>query len=120
MPKKLDIDPNQVQLLASAFCTNEEIAAKLGCSPDTLTRRFADSLKRGRDSAKASLRAKQFQLAMKGNVTLLIWLGKQHLGQRDKADVTLPETPRGPVQHQTVQDLSDAELMAIAASEDKV
>lgn len=94
--KKLDIDPNQVQLLASAFCTNEEIAAKLGCSPDTLTRRFADPLKRGRDSAKASLRAKQFQLAMKGNVTLLIWLGKQYLGQRDKADVadTLPETPR--------------------------
>jgi len=33
---------------------------------------------------------------MKGNVALLIWLGKQYLGQRDKADVadTLPETPR--------------------------
>jgi hypothetical protein len=99
--KKLDIDPNQVQLLASAFCTNEEIAAKLGCSPDTLTRRFADPLKRGRDSAKASLRAKQFQLAMKGNVTLLIWLGKQYLGQSDKVDMT-PIEGQSPRQHTVV------------------
>jgi hypothetical protein len=30
-----------------------------------------------------SLKRKQFDMAMKGNVTMLIWLGKQTLGQRD-------------------------------------
>ena len=33
------------------------------------------------------LKAKQYQTAMDGNVTMQIWLGKQYLGQRDKTDV---------------------------------
>jgi hypothetical protein len=91
---KLEIDEKQVEYLAMAYCTDEEIAAKVGCSVDTLTRRFAESIKKGKGSARASLRGKQFELAMKGNTTLLIWLGKQYLGQRDqvvnevKADTT--------------------------------
>jgi len=79
---QLEIDPEQVRLLAECFCTNEEIAAKLGCSPDTLTRRFAESLKSGKDSAKSSLRVNQFNLS-KTNPAMAIWLGKQYLGQRE-------------------------------------
>jgi hypothetical protein len=30
-------------------------------------------------------------MAMGGNASMLIWLGKQLLGQRDKADTTLRE-----------------------------
>ena len=33
---------------------------------------------------KVSIKRKQFELAMQGNVQMLIWLGKQHLGQKDK------------------------------------
>ena len=84
-----EIDPAAVKLLAQAFCTNEEIAAQLGCSADTLTRRFAEPLNAGRNSAKASLRGKQFRVAMEGNPALLIWLGKQYLDQRDKTDTNL-------------------------------
>lgn len=79
------IDAEQVELLASIHCTNEEIAIALGCSPDTLTRRFADALKKGKAEGKASLRRKQWELAQAGNPTMLIWLGKQLLEQKDKA-----------------------------------
>lgn len=40
-------------------------------------------LKRG--SGKISLRRAQFAQALKGNTTMLIWLGKQYLGQGDVA-----------------------------------
>lgn len=84
---KLEIDAKQVELLASAFCTDKEIAAKLGCSSDTLTRNYADALKKGRESAKCNLRALQWRSANKGSVPMLIWLGKQYLNQRDRLDL---------------------------------
>lgn len=34
-----------------------------------------------------SLRRIQFKTAMAGNVTMMIWLGKQYLGQKDKHEV---------------------------------
>ena len=37
---------------------------------------------------KVSLRRQQIELAKTGNPTMLIWLGKQLLEQRDKADAT--------------------------------
>ena len=35
---------------------------------------------------KIELRRKQWQVAMEGNVQMLIWLGKNILGQKDVAD----------------------------------
>lgn len=66
-------------------CTLNEIAHITGVSPDTLARRFADAIKKGRAQVAMSLRRKQIELALKGNgnATMLIWLGKQLLGQRD-------------------------------------
>lgn len=87
-PKK-QIDPEQVENLAAIHCTNEEIAAALGCSADTLTRRFADRIKKGKARGRASLRRKQWELAQKGNATMLIWLGKQLLGQSDRVAIPL-------------------------------
>jgi AraC-like DNA-binding protein len=80
-PKKA-IDPRQVELLAGVFCSNEEIASKLGCSSDTLTRNYAEALEKGRTEAKTGLRATQYRLA-KQNVAMAIWLGKQYLAQRE-------------------------------------
>ena len=37
---------------------------------------------------RGSLRAKQFELAMLGNPTMLIWLGKQELGQTDRQQLS--------------------------------
>ena len=36
---------------------------------------------------KIALRKKQIEMAMDGNVQMLIWLGKQYLGQQDKQEV---------------------------------
>lgn len=36
---------------------------------------------------KCRLRKKQIQLAMKGNLGMLVWLGKQYLGQSEKQEI---------------------------------
>jgi hypothetical protein len=84
----IELDTRKIELMASFGCTDGEIASGLGCSVDTLTRNFAEHLEIGRNQGKRSLRGKQFELAMKGNPALLIWLGKNWLGQSDKIDYT--------------------------------
>jgi AraC-like DNA-binding protein len=90
---RLQLDEEQIEKLAAFFLTDEEVASFFGCSADTLTRRFAEPLKRGRHFAKASLKRRQYMRAMEGSDTQLIWLGKQHLGQRDNWDVTSGNRP---------------------------
>ncbi|MGA8163871.1 MAG: hypothetical protein WB791_02465 [Waddliaceae bacterium] len=85
-PKK-DIDPQMVEKMASIGCTGDEISAVLGCCRDTLYRRFSDTLKKGQDTAKASLRRMQWKSATMGNVTMQIWLGKNLLGQSNKHEI---------------------------------
>jgi hypothetical protein len=86
-PKK-DIDADKIMRMARILCTTEEIAAVLNCSPDTIERRFAGVIQKGRERGRQSLRRKQYQLAMKGDRTMLVWLGKQYLGQRDRHEHT--------------------------------
>ena len=81
---KLDIDPEQVRKLAAIDCSYEEMASILNCDPKTLSNRFSQAIKEGRDHGKMSLKRKQYEVAMGGNTTMLIWLGKQRLGQTDK------------------------------------
>lgn len=81
---KLEIDPEVVRKLAMIHCTMIEIAAVVGCSVDTLEKRFADIIKDGKAQGKSSLRRLQWESAQKGNTSMLIWLGKQLLGQRDQ------------------------------------
>jgi hypothetical protein len=80
-------------------CTAEEISGVLGMSVDTLDRRikereiegvtnFADLYKKHSGEGKASLRREQWKLAQAGNPTMLVWLGKQMLGQKDKQEVS--------------------------------
>jgi AraC-like DNA-binding protein len=99
------IDADVVTALAKIHCTYEEIAAVVGCSTDTLKRRFADRIEKGREAGKASLRRLQFEKAEEGNPTMLIWLGKQHLGQADESRIKVGN----------LDDLSDDELKALAS-----
>lgn len=89
-PKKI-IDPSQVQALAGIGCTTEEMADALGCSRDTLERRFAAHIEKGRRVARRSLRRKQWEQAQAGNTGMLIWLGKMMLGQRERQEISGPE-----------------------------
>lgn len=83
---KLKIDPKLVQDLAALGCKTSEIAVVVGCSPDTLDGRFSAELAKGRENLKISLRRWQLEAAKKGNVAMLIWLGKQMLGQTEKVE----------------------------------
>lgn len=74
----------------------EYIAEQLGMSSDTLSRRieerygctFAEYRYKRQEVLRMNLRKKQYQIAMEdGNVTMLIWLGKNMLGQSDKNEV---------------------------------
>ena len=87
------IDYDQVQRLAQIQCTEYEIAALIDMSDDGFRRRklsdneLVGALKKGYENGKASLRRLQYKGAESGNPTMLIWLGKQYLGQRDKQDI---------------------------------
>lgn len=80
------VDPEEVAKLAAIHCTLAEIAAWFGVSHDTIERNFASIIKENREKGRASLRRMQYVAAQGGNVTMLIWLGKQLLGQRDKIE----------------------------------
>ena len=82
----LEIDEKLVEKLASIHCTMEEIGSTVGCSVDTLERRFAEIIKRGKDKGKSSLRRLMWEKAQNGNVTMMIWLSKQTLGMRDRVE----------------------------------
>jgi len=83
-PPKIKLDLELIEKLASIHCTMIEIGHMCDVSVDTLERRCADVIKRGRDKGKVSLRRLQWSKAQDGNVTMMIWLGKQLLGQRDQ------------------------------------
>lgn len=85
---KADIKPDQVAALARIGCTQEEIAAVLKCTPRTLRNRFKEEIRSGMDEMRASIRRWQYMKAKDGNVAMLIWLGKQYLGQKDRMEET--------------------------------
>jgi len=85
--KLTKIDAKQVEALASYGCTTSEIASFFDCNKSTISRRFATVIEKGREQGKIRLRKKQFEVAMLGNVAMLIWLGKQVLDQTDKKDI---------------------------------
>lgn len=93
-PRK-EINEEQLRQLAAIQCTMKEMAAVMDCSVDTLERNFAELIKKGQDEGKSSLRRAQYKSAMGGNATMLIWLGKQFLGQKDNSvDQVSPETSK--------------------------
>lgn len=75
---------------ATIGCTNEEICALLGIAPATFYNHLnADpdlqaAIDEARGQGRGTLRRLQWQRASGGDSTMLIWLGKQMLKQRDK------------------------------------
>lgn len=83
------IDIEQLEELATIQCTQAEAAAVLKVSVDTLAKRlkepeYAEAWERGRQNGRVSLRRRQWK---KDTDTMLIWLGKQYLGQRDHPEL---------------------------------
>jgi len=91
---QVKIDKDIFEKLCGIQCTLEELCAYFMVSEDTVERwcknnynkRFADIYKEKRGTGRVSLRRRQFQKALDGDTTMLIFLGKQYLDQRDKVD----------------------------------
>ena len=82
------IDDEAIKKLAQLHCTFEEIAEFCDVSTKTLQRRYVHTIKKGREMGRISLRRAQFEKALGGNVVMQIWLGKQHLDQKDRIEQT--------------------------------
>lgn len=88
---KFDLDWEQLDKLCQFPHRHEDIAFILGCSVDTLESRirekYDETISEYHEKRKSRIRIsvlqKQYEVAMRGNVTMLIWLGKNMLGQAD-------------------------------------
>lgn len=77
------IPPDEVLKLAKLWCSYEEIAEWFDIPVETLKYNFRDLIAKGRSETKQALRRAQIKIALEGNVTMMIWLGKNILGQSD-------------------------------------
>lgn len=96
------LDYGVISELAMMQCTQVEIAAFCGCSIDVLHNdaRFKELYEEGMSYGRISVRRHQFQAMEAGDRTMLVWLGKQYLDQRDSKELTgaggeplIPKTP---------------------------
>jgi hypothetical protein len=93
--QKIPISWDQVDEWLVCHCSGAEIAGMLGIHPDTLydrcleekKMRFIEYAAAKKSKGKGKLKIKQFQEALAGDRGMLIWLGKQHLEQKDNHDV---------------------------------
>ena len=98
---KAQIDWIEVGEMLTCGCDATSIAANIGVSTDTLYKRsktdnkvdFSAYSQQKRARGSYLLRQKQFELAMNGNVALLIFLGKNRLGQTDKQEIKTRDLP---------------------------
>ena len=82
-PTKYNIKGEEVQKLSKFGMTNVEIADFFGCDESLIRKSYSEYLTKGRAEMKLRLRQLQWKSAEKGNAVMLIWLGKQMLGQSD-------------------------------------
>ena len=111
MPAKLKIDLEQVEDMASEFCTQEEIAMDMGFDRNVFHRR-ADvraAFLRGKNAAKMSLRHMMWNAAKGGDRTMMIFLSKNELGYQDKPEPK--ETDSNTVQKANQQIIALADLI---------
>lgn len=78
-----EITEEQVHRLALIHCTIPEIAAVLDCAESTIKDRFSAVLHKGHRDGQMSMKRKMHEVAMAGDVKMLIWLSKQRLGYKD-------------------------------------
>ena len=90
--KAVKIDKDQVQALARLGCTWDEIADVLGVARSTLGKNMKtdksvrDAYEKGIAEGDVSIRRAQYDSAMQGKTAMLIWLGKNRLGQTDRIE----------------------------------
>ena len=99
--KPIEIDWDTFNKLCSFPIKQDDISWILDVSVDKLANEirakfdmtFSEYMTKRQATLRLSLLQKQYQVAMNGNVSMLIWLGKNWLGQRDKFEEVKAEEP---------------------------
>lgn len=86
--QRIDLDIPQLEKLAAMQCSVAEVAAWFGVSETTIRNKlkqaqYGEAFNAGKAKGRVSLRRAQWDAAKKGSNTMLVWLGKQWLGQKD-------------------------------------
>lgn len=92
---RIEIDKEEFEKLCGFQSTLLEIAGWFRCSEKdieswckrTYKTVFSDIYKRLSTEGKSNLRRAQYQKALEGNVTMLIFLGRQYLDQKDRTKI---------------------------------
>lgn len=108
-----DIDFRDFEKCCQMQCTQEEIAGWFEIDEETLVRRvtehyhksFSEVYKKFSAGGKCSLRRRQFRRAQNGDKVMMIWLGKQYLGQSEKVEQRVTEI--------SLKDVPDHEIEAL-------
>jgi hypothetical protein len=92
--RRIALDPEVEQKMAERVkdltlggSSVEEVASALEISVDRLYHYFRKPLKEAQFLLRSSVKRKQIQMALAGHAAMLIWVGKQYCGQRDRVDV---------------------------------
>lgn len=98
------IDWNLVDKLLMAGCSSTEIASHFDIIDQTLQDRtvqekgmlYTEYSAILRSKGESCLRAKQYEKALKGDNTMMVWLGKNRLKQRDTPEQITFKAPNQP------------------------
>jgi hypothetical protein len=99
-PEDAPFSHQAVQLLAQAGTPDTEIARLLGVEVKELKAEAGAALELGNTQHRVKLRLAQYRAAMVGDRTLLVWLGKQSLGQMDRAATEITGRDGKPIEMQ--------------------
>ena len=88
---RIELDPKQAKIFGYFRATYDTMAEQIGCHIDTIRAamqdedsEFSKAYKKGFSSMKMKLSEAQVKTAIEEhNPTLLVWLGKQYLDQKD-------------------------------------
>lgn len=93
-PKWQDLDREMIWRLACMQCTLREIADVMDVSHTLIAKHFSDLIEKGQSVGKKSLRRAQWDKALTDKSDrMLIFLGKQYLGQSDSPTNGEEDTP---------------------------
>lgn len=100
----IEIDWEEFDELLQFQPTLDEMAGWFKCAPRTIENRireranmtYCEYKDQKGSPGKISLRRQQYLTAMSGNVAMMIWLGKNWLGQMDRSAVQVTETSPPP------------------------
>jgi hypothetical protein len=108
----IKINWNEVDVYLQAGSTGTEVAALFGIHANTLYERckleqncdFSEYRCQKREKGLARIKLQQFEKALNGDTTMLIWLGKVYLEQSEKRNIESIGVTAINIIHTTVDD----------------